>query len=241
MLPQSKTPPKSNLSDLTVLVYGNTKIGKSTLASQAEDALFLACENGLNHLEVFQVPISSWDDMLTACREISEGKHPFKMIIIDTIDNAYRFCSEFWCKKLGIVHEADAAYGKAFALVNGEFHRVLTRLSQLPFGLWLISHAEEREIETRTGKVTRIGPTLPGKARKIVLGLVDVILYCDIEVTPGPGGKPTVRRVMRTKPGAHYEAGDRTGRLPETIPLDYSAFVKAFNRSVAAPATGTNP
>jgi hypothetical protein len=237
MLPSSKTPPKSNLSDLTVLVYGNTKIGKSTLGSQAENALFLATEAGLNHLEVFQVPITSWADFLTASAEVAEGKHPFKQIIVDTVDNAYRFCSEYWCKKLGIVHEADAAYGKAFALVNGEFHRVLTRLSMLPYGLWLISHAEEREVETRTGKVTRVGPTLPGKARKIVLGLVDVVLYCDTEVTPGAGGKPTVRRVMRTKPGANYEAGDRTGRLPEVIDLDYAKFVEAFNRSVSVPAT----
>jgi hypothetical protein len=33
MLPTSKTPPKTNLSDLTVMVYGQTKIGKTTLCA----------------------------------------------------------------------------------------------------------------------------------------------------------------------------------------------------------------
>jgi len=227
------------LSSATSLLYGTTKIGKTTFCSHAEGALFLATEAGLNHLEAFQVPIATWADLLGACSEIAEGKHEFKTIVIDTIDNAYRLCSEHFCKKLGITHESDLGYGKGFSLVNGEFHRVLTRLSMLPYGLWLVSHSQEREVETRTGKVIRIEPTLPGKAKKIVLGLVDLVLYCDIEMLPGANGKPAPRRVLRTKPGAHYEAGDRTGRLPETIELNYAAFVAAYNASAAVPASAT--
>jgi hypothetical protein len=99
----------------------------------------------------------------------------------------------------------------------------------------LVSHSQEKEIETRTGKYIRIIPTLPDKARKIVLGMVDLILFCDLEVTSDESGKPVYRRVMRTKPSPHYEAGDRTGRLPETIDLNFQAFIEAFNRPAAAP------
>jgi hypothetical protein len=49
-------------SILTVMVYGQTKIGKTTLCSQAEGALFLATEPGLNALDVFQVPILTWTE-----------------------------------------------------------------------------------------------------------------------------------------------------------------------------------
>ena len=110
MLPKEKTPPKENLSDLTVLLYGPTKWGKSSLCSHAENAIFLATEPGLNHLEVFQVPINNWDDLLAACREIAEGKHSFKTVIIDTIDNAYRMCAEHVCKKAKVEHESDLGY-----------------------------------------------------------------------------------------------------------------------------------
>jgi len=34
--------------------------------------------------------------------------------------------------------------------------------------------------------------------------------------------------VIRTKPHPTYEAGDRTGRLPETLALDFDEFQKAF-------------
>ena len=228
-LPTQKTPPKPNLADLTVLTYGSTKIGKSTWCSHAESALFLSTEPGLNSLEVFQMPITSWDELLAACGEIAEGKHPFKTIVVDTIDNAYRMCTEYICRKFKVEHEADLSYGKGYSLISGEFQRVLNKLAFMPYGLFLISHSQNIEMETRTGKYTKTVPTLPEKARKIVLGLVDMVLYCDIETTAGPDGKTVTRRVMRTKPNLNYEAGDRTGRLPEVIDLSYTKFIEAFN------------
>ena len=95
---------------------------------------------------------------------------------------------------------------------------MLNKLALLPYGLWLVSHAQEKEVDTARGKIMRTMPTLPDKARKVVMGMVDMILYCDIETAPaGEGGQPVHRRVIRTKPTLVYEAGDRTGRLPEMI------------------------
>ena len=237
MLPTQKTPPKTALNDLTILLWGQNKIGKSSWCSHAEGALFLATEAGLNNLDVYQAPITTWDDLLAACKEIAEGKHPYKTIIIDTIDNAYRMCAEHICQKFKIEHESDLGYGKGYALINNEFYRVLNKLALLPYGLFLISHAQEKEIETRTGKLTRIVPTLPDKARKIVLGMVDIILFCDLEVTTGADGKPVQRRVIRTKPHVNYEAGDRTGRLPEMLDLDFQKFVAAYAAGTSAPTS----
>jgi len=119
-------------------------------------------------------------------------------VIIDTVDNAYKFCTDSILKKFKIEHESDLGYGKGYAIVNNEFQRVLTKLAFLPYGLFLVSHAKEIEVETRTGKYTRIVPTLPDKARKIVLGMVDMVLYCDLEVTVGENGEQRMRRVIRT-------------------------------------------
>jgi hypothetical protein len=231
VLPIEKTVGRPQLRDLSVLLYGPSKVGKSTWCSRIPDALFLATEPGLNALEVFQVPITSWGDFLAACSAIEAGDHPFKIIVIDTIDNLHRLASEHVRAKLGIEHEADAGYGKGFSMVNDELHRVLTKLAFLPYGLILVSHSEEREITTRTGKITRSVPSLPDKARRLVLALVDMILFVEIEDGPTP------RRVVRTKPHARYDAGDRTGRLPATLDLDYEAFRKAIEGQPPAAAT----
>jgi hypothetical protein len=235
ILPTAKTPPKAILQDLTVLLYGQTKIGKSSMCSQAEGALFLATEPGLNSLTAYQAPIQCWEDLLAACAEIAEGGHPFKTVIIDTVDNAYKFCAEYILRKFKIEHESDLGYGKGYALINNEFQRVLTKLAFQPYGLFLVSHAKEVEMETRTGKHIRVVPTLPDKARKIVLGMADMVLFCDLEVETAADGVQRVRRVIRTKPSVYYEAGDRTGRLPETLDLDYTLFLREFNAATTPP------
>ncbi len=235
ILPKSKTPPVLSMEKQTILLYAHAKFGKSTIASGCPDAIFLATEAGLNHLNVYQVPINTWEDLLTASKEISAGNHTFKTVVIDTIDNAYRLCSEYICTQNNVKHESELGYGKGWSLVNGEFQRVLTKLSLLPYGLFLISHAVEREIEGRTGNYTRITPTLPDKAKKIILGMSDFILYGDIEETTNGNGKTRSRRVLRTKPTRHYEAGDRTGKLPSTIDATYGAFLDIYQKSIINP------
>jgi hypothetical protein len=57
--------------------------------------------------------------------------------------------------------------------------------------------------------------------------MCDLVLYCDQEASG--------RRVIRTKPKVSYDAGDRSGKLPETIDCTYAALSSAF--SPKAPAT----
>lgn len=42
--------------------------------------------------------------------------------------------------------------------------------------------SQDRDLETRTGTVTRTVPTLSESFRQIVIGLVDLILYCDVQL-----------------------------------------------------------
>ena len=163
-----------------------------------------------------------------------------KTIVIDTVDNAFKMCSDYVCAKHGIEYEGDMGHGKGWALVKNEWHRVLTRLASLPYGLILISHAIDKTIETRTGEYTKTTPSLPDRARNVVLGLVDIILFGDSVAKKDTAGNVTIERVVRTKPHPTYEAGDRTGRLPELLPLDYEQFVKAFNSPARSSESGTS-
>ena len=227
-LPTAAAKPTTALSQQTILLYAPPKFGKSSFAARAPGAIFLECEPGLNHLEVFKVPTYSWEAFLEACKLIAKGEHEFKTVVVDTIDNAFKMCSDYVCAKHGIEYEGDMPHGKGWTLVKNEWHRVLTRLASLPYGLILISHAMDKTIETRTGEYTKTQPTLPDRARNVVLGLVDIILYGDSEIKKDASGKTTVDRVVRTKPHPTYEAGDRTGRLPASLPLDYETFEHAF-------------
>jgi len=154
-LPTAKTKPTTDLAKQSILLYGVPKLGKSSFASQFPEAVFLECEPGLNHLEVFKVPTYSWEAFLEACKLIAKGDHNFRTLVIDTVDNAFKMCSDYVCAKHGIEYEGDMGHGKGWALVKNEWNRVLTRLASLPYGLIRISHAVDKTIETRTGELPR--------------------------------------------------------------------------------------
>lgn len=232
-LPTKPTPPKTDLAALTTLIYGQPKIGKSTFCAASEGALFLATEPGLNNLEVYQVAITSWETLLATLADVAKGDHPFKTLVIDTVDNAYKMCVDYICAQHNVTHPTDLEYGKGHGLINNEFQRVLNKLGALPYGLMLTSHAQTVEIKTRTGKYDKTVPTLPNKAREILLGLVDIILFADMTQVKNEKGDMVEQRVIRTKPASAYEAGDRTGRLPEVLPLDFNTFALAANGNVS--------
>ncbi|MBC8466067.1 ATP-binding protein [bacterium] len=232
-LPKEKTEPQVDLSDQTILIHGNAKIGKSEFCCNAPESLFLATEAGLNHLTAFQIPIGTWDDLLEACAEISLGEHNFQTIVLDTVDNAFLMCSEYICKLHGIKHPSDLGYGKGFALINNEFYRVLNKLSLMPYGLFLISHTQEKEVETRTGKIIKFVPSLSDKVGRMVTGMCDFVLYFDSEDEVQDKDNIIERRIIRTKPSQRIVAGDRTGNLPDTIDMEYRKFLAAYKIAVS--------
>lgn len=234
ILPREKTPPVRDPALARVLLYGASKIGKSTWASKAPGAVFLACESGLNQLEVARCDLATWEDLLQACRELAAGGHGYTTIVIDTVDEMWRLAERSILFKYKVDHPSDLSWGKGYALVAGEFHRVLLKLATLPYGLILISHAIDREVESRTGTHTKTYPTIPERPRELILALVDVILFAEtVERVDPQTGARTVSRVVRSKPSLEYEAGDRTGRIPETLELDYNAFARAYATAIA--------
>lgn len=231
-LPSAATTTKTAASQFSMLIYGQPKIGKSTFASELPGAIFVATERGLDHLTCFRIPadrpcVTSWDEFQRALALIAAGGHDFRSIVIDTIDNAYDLCRAHVLAKAKVEHESDLAFGKGFALVNNEFTRVFNKLASMPYGLCLVSHAKTIEEESKAGKKTKTVPTLTGKARDYILGLVDIVLFADIVTERGAAQK----RVIRTKPTEAYEAGDRTGRLPETMDMDAKVFLGSFKEA----------
>ena len=124
-LPKEKTKPTIDLSSKTILLYGPPKIGKSTTASKFPGAIFLECEPGLNELEVFKMPTYSWEAFKEGCKLLEDGKHEFRTIVVDTVDNAFRMCTDFVNAQNAVKYEGDMPHGKGWSLVKTEWHRVV--------------------------------------------------------------------------------------------------------------------
>lgn len=233
LLPQTKSNKVTELNKQVMLVYGRAGIGKSTFCSYFDNAIFLATEPGLNHLEVFKININKWEIFLDACGELASGKHPFKTIIIDTVDNLITYCSDYICRENKVEHPGDMPHGKGWALVTYEINRSLTKLYGLGYGVILISHAKQEEIETKTKKFNRYTIDVGGKNQNIILNGMEIILFMDSEIQEG-----IERGVVRTKPSLYWEAKDKSRLLPSDIiyPLNnpkiaYDVVAESFNKT----------
>jgi|TARA_B100000214_G_scaffold369672_1_gene343121 hypothetical protein len=227
MIPKQKTKPTIKLGDQVITLYGMPKIGKSTFASQFPGVLFAATEPGLNFIEAYQVPVNDWSTFRNLCGLLARDPQYVQTLVVDTIDILYLHCKAHICKEAGVMDPSDLSYGKGFGMVNNEFRRVLSKIGTLrtkkdgKLGLIMISHAKEVEIDTRTGKQMRWAPSPPASARQIIEGMSDLLLFADVNEEGV--------RVLRTKPSPSWVAGDRSGRLADTMPLNYVALASQFD------------
>ncbi|GAF68349.1 unnamed protein product, partial [marine sediment metagenome] len=144
-------------------------------------------------------------------------------------DNLIDLCADYICRQKNEEYIGDGklGYGKGIDILALKVRSILTAFAQLPYGLILISHSDRKEIETRTGKITKSMPVLPKKSRDAVLGFVDIVLFATVSNAKDDEGSSTI---IHTKPNRYFDAGDRTGRLPRVLPLNYKAFKEAYEK-----------
>jgi hypothetical protein len=226
-LPNIPTKGIVSIEKLRMLLFGVTKIGKTTLLSGFPNALFLMTEKNYEHLKVYPIDIKSWEDFLEAIDLITKTKHNFKYIIIDTVDDLYNHCSEYVCDKLGIAHESEGEYGLGWTMVKNEFTKKLNKLFVSNYGLIFTSHVKVQETLTRGGKSTKMVPTMSNGARNILLPKVSVVGFMKPKTIKTSENKYIERRVISFKPSEFEEVGDRNGVLPEEI-ISYKDPQKTF-------------
>lgn len=240
-LPTSKNKPMTHLWDYILLLFGEKKIGKtSLLAENSETTFFAMFEPGAKALEVYSTLFTRWADFKSAVRALTTDKR-FELVVIDTVDLAYKISEAYTYKKLGIEHASDEAYGKGWAAVRKEFTDQIMMLVNSGKGVAFISHATEKEISVRGGgKYDRIVPTMPGQARDVIEGLVDIWAYY---------GYDGHDRVLTIVGDDHIGAGHRLNkqfRFPDGKPIreihmgknaaeSFKNFTDAFNNRYVPP------
>ena len=215
-------------------------------------AYIVASEPGQSAQEWYGHHCSSWGEMLTQLKLLKSGDHPYKTIVIDTAPGFYRQLEEKLCRenkegKLPVNHidKVEGGYGKGKDIASNQFFNVLQELCSLPYGVILIGHSIDREVEPASGeKYIKSVIDLPDKKRSQFIGQFDPILFMTWEKRTTDAGVKWAR-VLKTQPTPFYEAGDRHSVLPPTIELpddpdgvgSYQAFIDAFESGVKTKET----
>lgn len=222
------TEPQQKILDLSskvIGIYGRAGIGKSTLANCFDGVLFAATEAGLSHLDnVYKVDVPNYDTFLNLCKEFVTTEHGYKTLCIDTFDNLVKLCTEWLCGKLKIDDISSYKKFGAYHLVTQELHRIIAKLSLMPYGLILTSHYMEEEMNSPTASWKRSTISISGKNKPIMLDICDPLLFMDSKME---GDKEV--GVIKTKPSIYWEAKDKSTLLPDEIIYDLGKPKEAFD------------
>lgn len=207
--------------DFMSLTYGPPKIGKSKLWELFPDVYFLPTEVGYKSLEIRKTYIPNWVTFRKFVRTMEKKKKKCATVsiwCIDTVDNLSKFCVQWVCGRDGIAHPTDQDWGKGWEAYRDEFTHWILRLASLGPGVSFISHETSREVIFKGVKMPKETPAMPKTCYTVVNNLVDIIFkFSYLGKVKKRKAPLSNKRCIFTIPTAMYDAGDRTGKLPEKI------------------------
>lgn len=236
-----------------ILLYGQEGVGKSTFAAKAQNPIFIPTEDGLNEIDCAKFPISkdykSFKEKLLAIRD---EDHDFQTLAIDSISAAERMLFRYICERYGVSNILDAAggYGKGYKEYAEEWLHIFDLLTEIrdkrSMSVILIGHCDVvRVFSPRIGQYDQFQPRLYKKAMDILVESTDGVFFATRrvrrDVEDAGFNKKDVRTVAIGNDGGEriiitdgggidgpQIAKRRFEGLPQELPLDWNAFLEAW-------------
>ena len=220
------------------VIYGPEGIGKSTLASQFPDAVFIDFEHGTDSMDVarFDTP-EDYTTLIDLLNSISQ-EDICKTVVLDTADRLEQMITVHVCRKYQIRSIEDAGYGKGYTYLAEswiELMKVLDKIIDSGKNVVLVAHAAMRKFEQpdEMGAYDRWELKLSKKTAPLIKEWSDMLLFCNYKTNiitdektkskKAIGGK----RVMYSSHSPVYDAKNRFG-LPESMEMSFDEISSIF-------------
>lgn len=213
---------------LNMLVYGDSGVGKTTLAGSADEVpdlrpvLVIDFEGGTESLvrsypDVEQVRVTTWDEMQAVYDELHRGKTGYQTVILDSLTeiqkfNMYSIMEELVADKPE--REIDVPSMREWGRNLEQMRRFVRAFRDLPMNTVFTALKKEDKNE-KTGMVTTL-PSLSGKLAGEVAAFLDIVVYYYMK-TVTEDDKKVDKRILLTSKTETIIAKDRTGMLPQVL------------------------
>lgn len=252
----SRVKSAGNKSPNRVVFHGVEGLGKTSFAAQAPAPIFLMArgETGLETLiDANQLPetphfpeLQDWRSTLESLEALRTQEHPYKTIVLDTMNGFERLCHEFICD----THfggdwgeKGFSGYMRGYEVALPEWRSFLSLLDRIReerrCSILCLAHTKVKTFKNPEGPdYDRYTVDMHDKTWGLTHKWADMVLfgtfYTTVEKEGGRSkGKGGQQRVAYTTRHASYDAKHRHG-LPEEIDLGdspaeaWSNFVKAL-------------
>lgn len=223
-----------------VLIYGPEGIGKTRLASQFPNPLFIDTESGTNQIDVnrFDRP-QTWGDLINMVTYVIEkGPGLCGTLVIDTLDWAEKLAIDDVINsgpKKGGVNQwtsiESPSYGKGYVYLADRFTaltQLLDKVIAMGINVCMTAHAKMRKFEQpdESGSYDRWELKLTRNVAPVCKEWADMVLFLNYKVlvTKNAENKAKAHGGERTIYANHTPSWDAKNRfnLPDQFPLDYS-------------------
>lgn len=223
---------------LKVVIYGPEGVGKSTLASQFPNALFIDTEDSTSHMDVKRLKKpSSWTELISMVDWVKQN-NPCSTLIIDTADWAQRLAEQQVMTENNWKSIESPGYGEGYVKAREYWGKLLDKLSDVRdagVNVVLTAHTEIKRFDDPTEGLgyDRYELKLAKRANAHIAGLTkewaDMVLFINYEVYAvkregSMNNKAQAQGGQRKLYTTHHPAYDAKNRfdLPNSMPLDYS-------------------
>lgn len=202
-----------NFNRVRFLAYGESGSGKTVFSSTWPDPVFLDADDGMSSItkKVSRIKIDSWSTLQQAFLFLQAGKHPFKTIVLDSLNEMQQLAMRNTIENYTAIHRAydDLASQSDYGKMLDIFDKLIRAFKGLPYNIILIAQVASREYETDP-----VMPQLVGKnSARNICRMMDVVGYIErVE-----GGDPTRKPRRMTFDAPNFTTKDRSRKLPAYV------------------------
>lgn len=223
--------PKAHFSELSKLIHGFVKSGKTTLAAQMKvgdkEPLFIATEDGHHTLDVVLQNVRTWEEFKAVVAHIEKNKAQvvatYSCIVIDLVSDLDQWCANYACKILNVKDLADLDFGKGFNAHKKEFRSEIGKLFAI-LPLTFIAHSKEKEMTIDTVKLKLQAPNLTNGCLEYINGKVDMIGFII------PSAKTKANPFVTFRPSNVAIAGTRFPHMAKEFELNPLNMSDSYNK-----------
>lgn len=236
-----------------VVIYGPEGIGKSSLAAQFPNPLFIDTEGSTDNMDVARADKpTSWTMLMNHIAFVKANPTICQTLVIDTIDWAEALALQYICAQHNKSGIEDFGWGAGYTYLIEEIGRLLDRLQELVelgINVVLTAHAQVKKFTKpdELGGYDRYELKLSNKKTETnvsakVKEWADMVLFLNYKtfiVTDDKTKKQKAQggqRVMQTTHSPSWDAKNRHN-LPEELPMDFAGIAHIFATQTQAQPT----